>query len=447
MDNQTESKLTILRTEIEPCRIKLDVEVPADRVNRVLKEAVGLFRKSARIPGFRSGKTPPELLAKRYGKEIQEEARERLLEQATKEACEQLQIVPETNPRVDNHDALHVAEGQSFCFAVTLDVAPTFDMPEYKGLTLSREQISVDDQSVQNVIDSWLRQKATYEKVDRAAQANDLLKVSYHAQVRGVEQNPTDAAAFLLNAEETWVAMRPPEIIPGTMQALMGSAAGETRNAAIEFPADYAERSLAGRTADYVFKVLEVQTAIIPAFTDQMAKEVGAENTDQVRQRVRQGIEADRRRQQDDHVRNQLVAALMDKLTFPLPPGVLARESYQMLARLFEHELQTGKTEADLQNRQKELGEQAQKLARQRLKRYYVLRRIADAENIQVDAPEIDEALVAMSRANRTAPKVLQRQLTESGRITDVVIGIRENKTVNHLMSLAHVTEAAAKQE
>ena len=112
MDNQTESKLTILRTEIEPCRIKLDVEVPADRVNRVLKEAVGLFRKSARIPGFRSGKTPPELLAKRYGKEIQEEARERLLEQATKEACEQLQIVPETNPRVDNHDALHVAEGQ-----------------------------------------------------------------------------------------------------------------------------------------------------------------------------------------------------------------------------------------------------------------------------------------------------------------------------------------------
>ena len=74
MDNQTESKLTVLRTEVEPCRIKLDVEVPADRVSRVLKEAVGLFRKSARIPGFRSGKTPPELLAKRYGKEIQEEA-------------------------------------------------------------------------------------------------------------------------------------------------------------------------------------------------------------------------------------------------------------------------------------------------------------------------------------------------------------------------------------
>jgi trigger factor len=447
VDNQTASKLTVIRTEPEPCRVKLDVEVPADRVGLVLKETVAVFRKSARIPGFRSGKTPPGLLTKRYGKQIQEEARERLLESATREACEQLQLVPETSPQVENHDALQVTEGQSFCFAVTFDVAPTFELPEYKGLALSKEQVAVDDQAVQNVIDSWLRQKATYEKVDRPAEANDLVKISYEGKVRGMEQNPTDTAAFLLKAEETWAAMRAPEIIPGTMQALLGAAAGDTRSAVIQFPADYAEKPLAGQTADYVFKVIEVQTGIVPTFTDAMAKEVGADTTDQVRERLRQSIEADRKRQQDEHVRQQLVAALGEKLDFPLPPGVLARETYQMMARLFEHEMQSGKTEAELQGRQKELGEQARRLARQRLKRYYLLRRIADAENIEVERQEIAEAVESLSRANRMAPKVLQRRLAESGRINDVVIGIRENKIISRLMSLANITEVAAKQE
>ena len=436
------SALTVSSKEVEPCHIKLDIEVPVERVNQALAETVALFRTSARIPGFRKGKAPRSLLRNRFRKQIEDEVQSTIVRQAVEEACEQEGLSPETTPRLEDEEALRITENVPFAFAVTFDLAPAFDLPKYQSIKVSRESVDIDDGSVQEVIDRWLQQRASYDKVARPAAAGDLLKVTYHGRLADADEPPAESAGFLLDAEETWLALREPEILPGAATALVGAEPNTARQVRIEFPADYGERSLAGKAAEYTFDVLEVHGAEVPAFTDDMAKEIGAADAAQAREQVRQNLQADKTRRQEQSAREQVVTALLGEVDFPLPPVMLARETYQAFARICEDEMRRGASQPEIQANQKELAAQAKRAAALRLKRFYVLSRVADAEGIQVDKEELNATVTALSRMNRISPKVALRRLRDSGRVADVVTGLRESKTIDHVLSMAEVTEA-----
>jgi trigger factor len=307
-------------------------------------------------------------------------------------------------------------------------------------LSVARETRDVADGDVDEIVGNWLRQRASYEKVERAATPGDLLKVTYHGQLREPGADLPAAAKFFMDAEDTWLALRPPELLPGSIAALTGAEAGSEHALNVTFPDDFAEKSLAGQSADYTIKVIEVHAAEIPELTDAMAKEVGADSVSDFRERIRRNLEADRGRQAERAIRDQLVETLLRQVPdFPLPPTVLARETYGVGSRLFDQEMRSGKTAEDVEASQKQLLERARELARERLKRMYVLRRIADAEDIKVERSELDATVESLSQYHRVSAKVMQRRLHESGRIADVLVNIQENKVIERLVALAHV--------
>ena len=430
--------LTVVRNEPQPCQVRLDIQVDSQEVDRLYKDVAREVARQARVPGFRPGKAPRGLIRSRFGKEIDARVMNRLVDEGVRQALAKEELDPETSPRVENEERLEVKPGEAFVFSVQFDLPPEFELPDYRDIELDVGDSQVDEDAVQRVIDGWLEQRATYDKVDRPAAPGDLLKVTYEGTLEdNAEEDIPDTARFVLKAEDTWLALRDPEILPGCTAALEGVEAGDERTMHVEFPQTFFEESLRGKSADYTVRVHEVHAAEIPALTDDLAQEIGAEDVGEVRRTVRMRLESEESMRQEQEAQQDAVNKVLEGMDFPLPPGLMARETYETLMQLVENRSRSGQSQEELGQHQEELMNEARQQAEQRLRRRYVLGRIADEENIQVDKEEFEETLQAFSRYHQMSPKALRRRLTENGRISDLLWNIREQKVIRRLVEIA----------
>jgi trigger factor len=430
-----DSNLNIVREEPAPCHIKLSVEVPVETVQAAFKDIEKQFRKNARIPGFRPGKAPRTLLVGHYGERIREEVISKLVRDSANAAIKQEDLTPETQPHIDNEENLAVEEDAPFVFACEFDVAPEFELPDYKSLELPEASADIEDDAVENVVQEILQSRTSYETVERAAEAGDLLQGSYKAKQADSLDVP-ETAKFLLNGDNTWVALREPEILPGITEVMVGVETGETREFTINFPDDFYEGSLAGKSLEYSMQVTEVQAPQTPELTDDLAKELGAESADDVKGRIRQNLEMREQQQAAQKQREQAVQALADQVEFDLPPNILARRTYDTLSQLYQNRMSQGQSQEELGGKIEEMRADAERLAKESLKRSYILRKIADEEDVQVGMEEINRVIQQMSMYHRQPPKKLMRQLQENGRIMDLIEDVRENKTIARLLEI-----------
>ena len=444
--DKTTELLTVVRTDVEPCRVKLDIEVPVERVRKAYEDTVKAFNQQGRVAGFRPGKVPRPILLRQYGTQIELECRRELIRTGLREVMEKEPVEPETTPRIEDEDKLTVSPDQSFVFSLSFDVPPTFALPAYKGIRVSRQVSAVGEAQVDEVINGWLQRRAAFEKVDRASQAGDLLKISYEGTLSEVVELP-EASRFYLKAHETWLALREPELIPGTLQGLLGLAAGQTRELDTAFPEAFSDKILAGKKVHYSFSVVEVHGSHVPELTEDLAKAAGAESMQQMRERVRDNLKAQQTHAEDQSVRQQILTALLAGMDLPLPPTRLGIASYDTLMRLYDREVRRGATPEQLAQRPEELRRLADEEAARGLKRYYVLQRIALEEKIEPDMERVNSLLQYMATSSQVTPKVLIRRLRENGRLEEVVVSVREDMVLDRLVALADVADAEGKKE
>lgn len=437
------AKLNVLRETVEPCRVKLSVEAPAERSRQAYQAAVVEFRKHAKIDGFRPGKTPPALVLRQFGPKIREDACGRLVRELVDEAVKQEKLTPETRPAIENQDKLVFAEDAPFSFKVTFDIAPEFSMPPYKGLPLARPASAVTEASVAKTIASLLERRTTYETVARPAQEGDLLKANLSGRLADGGDLSEDAK-FLLNATDRWLPLRVPEMIPGANAALAGLAAGQEKEFESVFPADYFEKSLAGKTVLVKVQIVEVQASLVPELTDELAKQMGAETAEELKTRIKGMMSAEDDRRRDLALREQAVQKLMAVPDFPLPPALLYRETVDAYMRLYEAAMRGGKKEEEVAKDKDKNLEQARATASVSLKRHYLFEAIAKAEKIDVAAAEMDGAIKSVATANQMTDKNVQRRLMENGRLDDLYCELRDRKTVERVVALAQISDAPA---
>lgn len=437
-------KLNIQRENVAPCRVKLTVELPVERVAKVHRDSVVKFNRQAPVKGFRPGKIPAKILMGRFGDAIAEHAKSELLEAGVREAIEQSGLEPESRPVIEDEKTLRVLPGESFVFAFVFDVAPEFTLPEYKGIEVTRDAAAVSDDSVAEWIDTWLQRQAHYTKVERAAAEDDLLKASYKATLPEGGEAPPPSAKFYIEAEDTWLPLRQPELLPGVAALLAGCKAGDEKDIEITFPADFGEACLAGRTFPYHVSVSEVHGLEKPEFDDALAQKAGLDSAEQIRERVRMNLEVEKKREADRAVRDQVVRALTATLDFPLPAIMLNRTVASVMQRLREEQARSGAKPENAQKSHDEMVARANQRAREELIRFYALQKVAEAENIQLEAKDLDQALDMFAQMQQVTPKVVLRRLRDSGRLNDLLLNLREAKTVDRLVELAKVTETAA---
>jgi len=184
-----------------------------------------------------------------------------------------------------------------------------------------------------------------------------------------------------------------------------------------------------------------------PELDDELAQKAGMESADEIRQRVRENLDSEKKQEQDRAVREQVVRSLTAAVTFDLPPTMLNRTAASAMQRLREQQVQAGSSPEDVQKDHEQLVEQANRQAVEELRRFYILNRVAEVEDIKVESKDLDEAINMFASMEKATPKVVLRRMRESGRINQLLLNLRESKTVERLVELAEITETDGGKE
>ena len=367
---------------LAPCKKLVRVELDAAAVNAAFDAITKDYQKQAALPGFRPGKAPRDMVVKKYDAEIKEEARRKLIGDSYRKAIEEQKLNVVGHPDIEE---VQFGRGQALQFTATVETAPEFQLPEYKGLPATLEMKSVTDADVDRALDMLRGQQAKFETVARELTNGDVAVVSYSGTVDGqpiTELAPT--AKGLTEQKNFWVEMTPGAFIPGFAEQLAGAKAGDKRTVNVDFPADFVTKELIGKKGVYEVEVVEVKEKVLPVADDAFAVKFGAENLEKLKAGVRTDLENELKYSRSKAVRGQVIRALLNKVNFDLPESAVASETRNVVYDLVRQNTQRGVAREIIEKQKDEIYSAAAGSAKERVKLAFLVQRIAGQEKIQV---------------------------------------------------------------
>ena len=283
------------------------VEIEAQKVDEAFESITKDFRREANLPGFRPGKAPREMVLRKYEKDIQDETKRKLISEAYKQAVEEQKLDVLGHPDIEE---IQFSRGQPLQFAATIETAPEFELPEYKGLPVKRELRSVTDGDVERALNLLREQRVSFNKVERPVQSGDIAVVNFTGTCEGKPMTDiAPTAKGLTEQKNFWVEATPNSFIPGFADQLIGAKAGDKRTVTVDFPADFVTPQLAGKKGIYEVEVVEVKEKALPPLDEALAKAYGAENLEKLQAGVRRDLENELKFKQDKDLRTELMRA------------------------------------------------------------------------------------------------------------------------------------------
>jgi trigger factor len=380
---------------LAPCKKLVRVELDAAAVDTAFDSITKDFQKQAVLPGFRPGKAPRDLVIKKHGAEIKEEAKRKLIGENYHKAIEEQKLQVVGYPDIEE---VQFERGQALHFTATVETAPEFQLPDYKGIPAQLEAKTVTDADVERALEMLRGQHAKFETVARPLAGGDIAVVNYTGACDGkpiAELAPT--AKGLTEQKNFWVETNDGSFIPGFAAQLIGAQAGEKRTVNVDFPADFVTPQLQGRKGVYEVELVEVKEKALPALDDEFAKKFGAENFEKLRTGVRTDLENELKYSQTKAVRAQIVRALLGRVNFDLPETAVAAETRNVVYDIVRQNTQRGVGRDLIEKQKDEIYSAASVNAKERVKLAFLVGRIAEQEKITVTQEE------AVKRAQQLA--------------------------------------------
>lgn len=403
-NNSNDFRLDVVETS--PCVLSLTATLTGEATKQITRKIRNEYLKEAKLPGFRAGKIPQNLFEMKFGKAIRESAEDEARRTVIRRTMSEVQKPICGYPSLDGTPEAFKS-GEEFTMKMTAECFPEITLPEYSELKAEAFPEAVSDDDVTAKIDGWRAQQGRVEKVDRPATAGDMLKVTYKSDAAEDIGGDANYIKHLLNAENTWIILREPEMLPGASKALDGISAGESRDFAATFPDDHYAEALRGKTFNYHCEVSEVHGSILPELDDELAKRAGATDVANLKDIVRKNLEAENEFKVKNKAVEELIGQILAKTEFPLPPSMLKSTAENILKRLKD----TMKDASD-EERQAKADEDADKAVRTQL----VLNAIAKKENLQPSQEMLYSALnYAAMREGTTAETLLNRMKDNDG--------------------------------
>ncbi len=432
---------------VSATRKSLVVSLDASEVDAEHQASVGEVAKLARIPGFRPGKAPAAIVAKRFGKEIAEDFKQKVVTKAYRSALdnEKLDVI-----NVVKVDEGTIAAGTPATITITLDVRPEFQLPDYTNLATEVTGTDATDEEVENVIQGLRSERADFKPTDRATQKGDYVKLSYEGKIDG--QAITDLAPdkqLYGKVPQTWEEVEGANegVIPGLGKQLAGLKVGEKRDVTVAFPAEFAAvPALAGKTAVYSVEVQEIRERVLPALDAEFFKAQQVDDLAGLQAQVRNNLKMQKEYQNRTAQRRQITEQLAAAVDFPVPDSLVDAETQGVLRQFIEENMRRGVPAEQFEKDKKELFEGAKKAAHQRVKLQLILAKIAEQEKIEVTNDDLNNFIYRESmRSGQKADKLVKQLAGDRDQLRSVQQNIIFDKAVDFLVSKAKVATVQPK--
>jgi trigger factor len=416
-------------TELPDSRVRVEVEVAAEQIERGMQRAARALAKEMRMPGFRKGKAPPSLVIQRlgFGAVFQEAIRDSLPEWYEAGLLDS-RISPVGDPDIEIVSAPE-AEGEPLSFKFEIGVRPPARLGEYKGLEVGRAAAEPSEEIVEREVERLREGFARLEPVERPAAAGDVLIIDFEGLLDGKAFEGGKAEDYMLELGSG-------QLIEGFEEQLSGASGGEQREVEVTFPEDYQAENLAGKDAVFKVEVKEVREKLLPELDDDFAAEASEFDTlEELRADIakRVGEAVDERAEQDFRV--AAVDAAVDAATVEVPGELVtarAAERWERVERQLAGRGMSPDSFLQMQGKtREEILEESTPDAERELKREAVLAAIAEAEAIEVSEGEMVEALAHSAEHERTTPEKLLARLRENGRDAMIREDIQVRKAID----------------
>jgi len=422
---------------LAPCKKQLRVEIDASAVDSTFESITKEFQKEARLPGFRPGKAPKDMVIRKYEKDINDEVKRKLISDNYRKALDEQKLETIGYPDIEE---LQFGRGQALQFLATVETAPDFELPDYKGLPATIEAKSVTDEDVDKAIDLLRGQRVEFKTVEREATLNDMLVVNYNATCDGKPLTELAPAAKGLTEQSSfWVDMEPGKFIAGFSEQLVGAKAGDKRTVRVDFPNDFVTPQLAGKSGVYAVEVMEVKERVLPPVDDEFAKSYGAEDVAKLKEGVRKDLENELKHTKNKSIRNQLIKALLDRVQFDLPESSVAQETRNVVYDIVNENQKRGVSRDIIEQQKNEIYTAAAQGARERVKVSFLLRKIAEKEKIGVSQEEVARRVQVMASMYQIPPEKFVKDLQKRNGIVEIYDQLANEKTMDWLQENAKI--------
>jgi trigger factor len=408
----------------------ITIEIPSDVVDAEIDRVVKDYSKQARLPGFRPGKVPSTIIKQRFREQIHHEVMHDLIPRAVEEALQERGIEPVTAPDIKD---VSLREGEPLKFTAAVETVPPFDPGDLSTITLRQLSSAVDDDAVQRTLERLREGAAKYESVEGRPIAEGDTAV--------LEIDRTDPDGKVDHHDNVSVELGSAGNPPGFDQNLVGLGAGDEKTFVTHFPDDYAVKEMANTDVTYKVKVKEVRRKVLPALDDEFAKDVGDfESLGSLRDRVRADMQAEAVHHAKQHVRNDLLKQLAQRVSFELPSSLVDREIDRRLEefarRLMEQNVDPRKAGVDWGQFREAQREPACNAVASAL----VLDELARRENLTVSPEDLDKEVEQFAARSGRTPAAVRAQLEKEGGLARLASGLRREKAVDFAMSHAKMT-------
>ena len=398
-------------TELPDSRVKIDVAVEPEALNARIDRAARELAGEMKLPGFRKGKVPPQLVLQRLGREtVVEQALRDSLPDWYERALLEARVTPIGEPKLEVGDV--PAAGEELTFTIEVGVRPTAELGDYKGLEVGRPEVTVPEEAIESELERLREGLGSLTPVDRPAAAGDAVVIDFRGTIGGEPFEGSDGRDFV-------VELGSDGLLPEFDAELTGAVAGDQRTAEVTFPDDHRPEQLAGKTASFAITVKEVREKELPELDDDFASEASEFDTlgelrDSISERIAAGL--DRRAEAD--FREAAVDAAAANATVELPHELVHARAHEMWDRVERQLTARGidpQAYARMQGKDRhQLIDDAEEDAERALRREAVLAAVAEAEDIEPSDDDLLEALGPGEGEND--PRKLLDRLREHGR-------------------------------
>jgi trigger factor len=413
-----------------------NVVINADVIEAKIASRLNEVGQQVRLPGFRPGKVPMNLLKQRFGQSVRGEVLERTIDESTQAALTQKAAKPAMQPKVELVKGGE--EGQDLEFNIQFEVLPEIGASDFSNLELTRQKAVADEKGFDEAIERFLRGRRTLEKTDevRPAKKGDALKVDFVGRMDGevFEGGSMNDAVIEIGANQ---------FIPGFEEQLIGAKAGDTLTVKVNFPESYPNApQLAGKPAEFEVTVKELQVVTLPVLDDALAKTVGIESADILKQRVREDLQQSYDNAGRLKVKRELLDKLADTYSFQVPEGLVDVE-FNAIWRQMDQLMKNGQLEDDDKDKSEDdLRKEYRDIAERRVRLGLLLSDVGQKNNVTVTQDDLRQGLsreAAMYPGQEMA--VLEYYQRNPQALESLRAPIFEDKVVDYILSQAKITD------
>ena len=424
--------MKVTAEKIDNQQVVLEIEVEAAEVEKATEKAYKRIANKVNIPGFRKGKAPKKIVEQHVGKQaILDEAFDIVAPKAFNDALDEQKIDPVTRPQIE---VVTLEEGKNLVFKATVTPKPEVALGEYKGLKVEKEAVEVKDEEVDKQVEQMRDRQGKMVDAPEGAEvkSGDFTTLDFKGFVDGEAFDGGEGKDYPLQIGSN-------SFIPGFEDQLIGAKAGEQRDVNVKFPEEYHSKELAGKDAKFECTIRSIKSKELPALDDEFAKSASTFQTlDELKADIREKLTKNAEQKAENDRKSAAIQQATDNITVDIPAVMIDNRVTAMIQEMAMRLEQQGmKLEQYLQYAGTDIAkirEDYRETAEKNVKTDLMLEAVAKAEEIKVEAADLDAEIGAMAAAYGATPAQVQKIIKEQGRIGDLAATVLRKKTAQFVV-------------